>query len=917
MSAADLAAVGARQTRKRPACMEWISVTSSITPRAEHALASFRVSDSASLDEAIIQARAAGGGTIVMDRGDAPYDIVLTHSNVPILFRPADPDAPPEIATLRIWNSSDIAVTGMDFRTGTADGRQDINIQRARNIELVDNTMKGVADGFVSETGTAQIGDSLMFLSASADITFAGNTVSDYFGGLGVLNSSGLRITDNEFTRLQGDGIQGGGLQDVVISGNYMHDFFGSTQSVNHSDMIQIWGAYTAAPSRDVTITGNFLDSGNGAATQGIFIRNEDFASDRPSAGYFENFTITDNVVHNGMVHGIQVSDVDGLTVQRNTVLWDKDALGLGRPGAEQVTAVPTIGLRNVETLTLTQNIAGEYSLPGLSDAALAGVGGNVTLNYADPTSAFYAFAHFANLHGGTDTDARDIAMRADSPLLGQFGAQLPLPVRDDAPLTGIIMRDALPGQPQAFRLTAQAVDAQGRPLTMDGLTARWTLPDGSVREGVIIEHDFRASGPQAVRLDLVDPQGTTASVTRQIDVPPPVLLRLDFDAASIRDTSGYDSPLTVIDRDDTALVDGREGGGFHLAARQKIQMSNQNAHLNGLDQFIFDLDVKQAQPDTSGAFLYLHTVFALSLTSTGAVQFRLTTDQGFHLVRSAADALGDGDWHNIKVRFDSHANRLALEIDGAVVDEVPAQGRTPAALPWGVELGGGWHAPADVIVDNVTLLSHEPPEPAPAPEPAPLPRVDLFDFAFDGDLQDMSDRQTVAKGSSGLVFDTRDGRTGVSVEPGSTAWIGTENDHLSSLSDFELEIGVAKNAGVAQGGVVQLHTIFDLDLLWDGSLRFWVQTDEGRFTVRSDRGVLAPNDADWHDIKVRYSNADETLELYLNGTLLDSTQASGKTAALSYWPLELGQPWGQSMYGTVDYFRMSTEAAAQFDAIA
>lgn len=898
--------------------MEWISVTSSITPRAEHALASFRVSDTVSLADAIAQARAAGGGTIVMEQGAAPYHIDIANSDVPILLRPADPDAPPEIATLRIWKSADIAVTGMEFRTGTADGLKDIDIQQSRGIELVANTMQGVADGFVSETGTAQIGDSLMFLRDSTDITFAGNTVSDYFSGIGVLNSSGLRIVDNEFTRLQGDGIQGGGLQGVVISGNYMHDFFGSTQSINHSDMIQIWGAHTATPSRDVTISGNFLDSGNGAATQGIFIRNEDFASDRPSAGYFENFTITDNVVHNGMVHGIQVSDVDGLTVQRNTVLWDEDATGQGRPGAAQVTAAPTIGVKNVETLTLTDNIAGKYSLPGLSDAAMAGVGDNVTLDYVDSASAFYAFAHFANLQGGADTDARDIAMRADSPLLGVAGARIPLPGLDGAPLTAIMVSDPLPGQPQSFRLTAQAVDAQGRPMAMDGLTARWTLPDGTVRTGPAIDHDFRAAGLQAVRLDLVDPSGTTASVTRQLDVPSPVLLRLDFDAAEIRDASGHDSRLTVIDRDGAALVDGLEGGGFHLASTRKIQLSNQNSHLDGLDQFVFDLDVKQAQPDTSGAFLYQHTVFALSLTDTGAVQFRLTTDQGFHVVRSAPDALGDGGWHNIKVRFDSHENRLALEIDGTVVDEVAAQGRTPASLPWGMELGGGWHAPANVVVDNVTLSAFEPiPEPIPEPAPAPPPRVDLFDFAFDGDLRDLSARQTVATGSSGLVFDTRDERTGVSIERGSTAWIGTGNDHLSSLSDFVLDISVAKDAGVVQGGVVQLHTIFDLDLMWDGSLRFWVQTDEGRFTVRSDRGVLAPDDTDWHDIKVRYSDADAVLELYLDGTLLDSTEASGETAALSYWPLELGQPWGTSMHGIVDHFAMSTAAAAQLDTIA
>ena len=104
---------------------------------------------------------------------------------------------------------------------------------------------------------------------------FDNNYVAGYSTGLNVWETIGVTISDNEITEMQADGLRFAGVQDVLISGNYIYDFYGSTYEYNHDDMIQFWTTNTNLLTKNVVITDNVLMSGDGVATQSIFFGNE------------------------------------------------------------------------------------------------------------------------------------------------------------------------------------------------------------------------------------------------------------------------------------------------------------------------------------------------------------------------------------------------------------------------------------------------------------------------------------------------------------------------------------------------------------------------------------------------------------------------------------------------------------------
>ena len=90
--------------------------------------------------------------------------------------------------------------------------------------------------------------------------------------------------------------------------------------------MIQFWTNGTTSPSTNITISENFLDSGNGEWTQSIFMRNE--AVDSQGAGtemFYQNVLIENNVIYNAHTHGITVGEADGLIIRNNTILQNYD----------------------------------------------------------------------------------------------------------------------------------------------------------------------------------------------------------------------------------------------------------------------------------------------------------------------------------------------------------------------------------------------------------------------------------------------------------------------------------------------------------------------------------------------------------------------------------------------------------------
>ncbi len=294
-------------------------------------IATITVTTSAELLSAMKSA--TGGETIVLS-GDAKFSLNLADCNPAskVVITSADPENPATFETVALTRSSNIVIDSVEFNsagTTRADYLSDVNFTACKDVALINSVMTGTATAY--NDGTAVVGDTAINISDSTGVIIAENVVQNYFRGLLGARSNDVIIEGNEMTKMQGDGMQFTAMNNVLIKDNYLHDFLGSEHALNHDDMIQFWTAGSTTPSKNITITGNILDSGSGASTQGIFMGNEVVRTDPTQTGmYYQNVVIENNFVRNSEFNGITVYYVDGLSIKNNSVLFDTTVTNKG-----------------------------------------------------------------------------------------------------------------------------------------------------------------------------------------------------------------------------------------------------------------------------------------------------------------------------------------------------------------------------------------------------------------------------------------------------------------------------------------------------------------------------------------------------------------------------------------------------------
>ncbi len=364
------------------------------TPHAQFSNATVTVTTSAELSAALASLTGSGGGTILLDPSGGPYDIFangLGDANNPVLIKGLDPTNPPLVTNIYLLNSSYITMTGLLVDSSSApSGVHDLRVSNSDHIEFVGNVMTSTANGYLDSSGTATKGASAVLIRNSSDILFADNTLSNYYHGAGFLEVTGLRFEGNELFGLQGDGFRAGGLVNATISNNYMHDFYGSDQTINHSDFIQIWSTNATIVTSNVEISGNILDTSGNAISQGIFIGNEQMRGGGTNGSYYDDIRIHDNVIHAATWHGIAVEWTTNAQVYDNAVLLD-DKVQLP-PGSQQ--PVPWILISNSPNASAYGNLSSKVTVNGIGDDGTQ----NRLLDYSDPATAAFIDNYMASL---------------------------------------------------------------------------------------------------------------------------------------------------------------------------------------------------------------------------------------------------------------------------------------------------------------------------------------------------------------------------------------------------------------------------------------------------------------------------------------------------------------------------------------
>jgi hypothetical protein len=394
-----------------------------LTQHVEFSSQTIVVTNTAELNNALDALSTGNGGTILLDGNGGPYDVNVDQSGMtgkPVLLQSMDTNNPAVIENMSLMNASYLSFNDLVVDSQSQQGYFDVEIKHSDNIQFSNMDMVGDATGYLGAGSSAAKAESGILIKDSDNILIADSELSHYYHGLSMQNVTNVQVVGNEIHSMQGDGIRGGGWQNMVISQNHIHDFLGSDHTINHDDMIQMWSVSTnGIPNIGVEISSNFLDAGQGAATQSILLQAEAFnMAGHPLQGvYNQDIKVFDNLIYNGQYHGISVAQADNAQVYGNTVLWNTDAQMVGTNGTA-ASNMPWIKLSGTINSTVHDNIAGK-----ITENGQALTSNNAVLDYQNASDPNFAYTLFPGLANGDLASFSDLQLSQASSYYGVMGA--------------------------------------------------------------------------------------------------------------------------------------------------------------------------------------------------------------------------------------------------------------------------------------------------------------------------------------------------------------------------------------------------------------------------------------------------------------------------------------------------------------
>ena len=367
---------------------------------------------------------AAPGETLILapgDYGDLRIQDLAGAPGRPITLRSADPANRASFDTMTISKSAHLVLDGvlLDYTYSPGDTwkHQPFNILGSTDIALRNSVLDGDRP-FDLGPDAVDFGTGFgLAVRDSRNIEIRGNEVRDFFRGLIFRFVETLVIAENDIHTMRMDGMTLAQVTDTVIEHNHIRDFNRSVNSGDHADMIQFWTASTNKPTRNVTIRNNILNSGTGAFTQSIFMRNE--LVDRGKAGdemLYRNIRIENNVIINAHLHGITVGEGDGIFILNNTLIRNRASVGTRHKKAfydPQIRVAKKS--RNVE---VRGNVGPRFPKPQREGNWR--IEGNFEIQDSRRGASNHYDALFANAIEGDPRDLRSFLYRPDSPIDGK-----------------------------------------------------------------------------------------------------------------------------------------------------------------------------------------------------------------------------------------------------------------------------------------------------------------------------------------------------------------------------------------------------------------------------------------------------------------------------------------------------------------
>ncbi|WP_047998475.1 right-handed parallel beta-helix repeat-containing protein [Puniceibacterium sp. IMCC21224] len=588
----------------------------------------------------------------------------------------ADPDNPAVFSGLTVADGSNITFDGITFdytfEAGDPIWQSPFRVAGSENIVIRNATFNGDLAHDVSATDDGYGYGIGLAIRDSVGVTVENSEFFEFHRGLTVTGSRDVTVRGNDLHDLRMDGMNFTAITGALIEENYIHDFRGSVNSGDHSDMIQFWTSGTDVPSTDITIRGNTLDVGTGTFTQSIFMRNEQV--DRGLAGtemFYRNILIEENVIVNGHLHGIAVGEADGLVIRGNSVLH---ADGTNATGTS--VDVPQISVALTSTAVTIANNA-TSAIVGWSSQADWTVVENAIVQDKDASApGFYGDVFIASTLQSTDGVHNFQSVTGGMlDILGAGAARTREPA-GEAGLT-VEFHMAKDDSNSALHHFDAAYAMLNREELPEGTTFQWDFGDGTTGTGDQIDHTYTDGGTYDVTLTVVLPDGRTDAETVSLGVAGPNVLAYDATQGFVAYENG--KPFSLASDEGSASLEAGSGGeqaatsdapaGLKLGG-DGITASVGREHVTeilGEDEFSISMTLTADSADSWGEVVRLHSSFIVSIDAYGELIMSATTTEGLQIrARTDGANLSDQATHDIDISLVDGI--LSIAVDGEIM---------------------------------------------------------------------------------------------------------------------------------------------------------------------------------------------------------------------------------------------------------
>lgn len=380
-------------------------------------MAVFNVASAQQLTTALSQAH--GGDTILLaggNYGDFAAASLKYSSNVTI--QSASASNPATFNSFHLTSCQNIALNDVDVHmvpTATSVAwAAAVGIYSSTGISVTNSTITGgPAINGVPQTATVlDASGNVIGVPTGQGVTVVGstgialthNSFSTLDKGVGLNNTSGVTISDNQFYNTRHGAVGGSNISDVAITDNSMSDsnpWAWAQPYGDHADFIHIWTSPPAqtSASTNITITGNVISQGEGSPIMGINFEAKTAAGSTTPVG-FTGVNISDNAIILADGQGMRLENLDSSTVSNNTVI---------APAGGGVTPGILFALGGATNTVVSGNVAG--SIASQVNSSTNTFTDNYLAQDANPNAANYFNPALATQAAGMSDPAAILAL--------------------------------------------------------------------------------------------------------------------------------------------------------------------------------------------------------------------------------------------------------------------------------------------------------------------------------------------------------------------------------------------------------------------------------------------------------------------------------------------------------------------------